>query len=67
MDEYESLKHSKWECKYHNEFVALIGHLQVANKCRVASATLSAASSGPNPKPPALPGDTYTTATITCA
>ena len=44
-----------------NEFVALISHLQVANKYRAASATLTAASSGPNPKdkPPALPGDTY--------
>src|SRR6267154_423772 len=42
-----------------NEFVALIGHLQVANKCRIASAILTAASSGPIPKAPALPGDTY--------
>ena len=40
-------------------FVALIGHLQVVNKCRVVSATPSAASSGPIPKLPALPGNTY--------
>src|SRR5437660_12302926 len=32
-----------------NEFVALIGHLQVANKCRIALATLTAASNGPIP------------------
>jgi transposase len=36
--------------------VALIGHLQVANKCRVASATLAAASSGPIPKAPGFAG-----------
>ena len=39
-----------------NEFVALIGHLQVANKYRVASATLTAASSGPIPKAPGSAG-----------
>jgi signal transduction histidine kinase len=36
--------------------VALIGHLQVASKCRVASATLTAASSGPIPKAPGSAG-----------
>ena len=39
-----------------NEFVALIGHLQVANKCRIASAILTAASSGPKPKAPGSAG-----------
>ena len=39
-----------------NEFVALIGHLQVANECRAASATLTAASSGPIPKAPGSAG-----------
>jgi putative transposase len=39
-----------------NEFVALIGHLQVANKCRIALATLTAASSGPIPKAPGSAG-----------
>src|SRR5712675_1100006 len=39
-----------------NEFVALIGHLQVANKCRIASAILTAASSGPIPKAPGSAG-----------
>jgi hypothetical protein len=36
--------------------VALTGHLQVANKCRVALAALSAASSGPIPKAPGSAG-----------
>jgi hypothetical protein len=36
--------------------VALIGHLQVANECRAASATLTAASSGPIPKAPGSAG-----------
>jgi hypothetical protein len=36
--------------------VALIGHLQVANQWRAASATLTAASSGPNPKAPGSAG-----------
>jgi hypothetical protein len=36
--------------------VALIGHLQVANECRVASATLTAASSGQIPKAPGSAG-----------
>ena len=40
-----------------NEFVALIGHLQVANKCRIASAILTAASSGPIPKAPGSAGE----------
>ena len=39
-----------------NEFVALIGHLRVANECRVALATLTAASSGPIPKAPGSAG-----------
>jgi Transposase IS200 like len=39
-----------------NEFVALIGHLQVANESRAASATLTAASSGPIPKAPGSAG-----------
>jgi len=39
-----------------NEFVALIGHLQVANKCRIALATLTAASNGPIPKAPGSAG-----------
>jgi putative transposase len=39
-----------------NEFVALIGRLQVANECRAASATLTAASSGPIPKAPGSAG-----------
>src|SRR3954464_3210180 len=39
-----------------NEFVALIGHLQVANKCRIASAILTTASSGPTPKAPGSAG-----------
>src|SRR5712691_5413746 len=39
-----------------NEFVALIGHLQVAYKCRIASAILTAASSGPIPKAPGSAG-----------
>ena len=39
-----------------NEFVALIGHLRVANECRAASATLTAASSGPIPKAPGSAG-----------
>jgi hypothetical protein len=34
----------------------LIGHLQVANKCGVALATLTAASSGPIPKAPGFAG-----------
>src|SRR5216683_5939634 len=34
----------------------LIGHLQVANKCRIASAILTAASSGPIPKAPGSAG-----------
>jgi hypothetical protein len=34
----------------------LIGHLQVANECRVASATLTAASSGQIPKAPGSAG-----------
>ena len=36
--------------------MALIGHLQVANEYRVASATLTAASSGPIPKAPGSAG-----------
>ncbi len=36
--------------------MALIGHLQVANGCRVASAPLTAASSGPIPKAPGSAG-----------
>jgi hypothetical protein len=36
--------------------VALIGHLRVANECRVALATLTAASSGPIPKAPGSAG-----------
>jgi len=36
--------------------VALIGHLRVANECRAASATLTAASSGPIPKAPGSAG-----------
>ena len=36
--------------------MALIGHLQVANKCRIASAILTAASSGPIPKAPGSAG-----------
>ena len=36
--------------------MALIGHLQVANECRVASATLTAASSGQIPKAPGSAG-----------
>jgi len=36
--------------------VALIGHLQVANECRAALATLTAASSGPIPKAPGSAG-----------
>jgi hypothetical protein len=39
--------------------VALNGHLQVAQKIGVASATPTAALSGPIIKAPALPGDTY--------
>ena len=39
-----------------NEFVALIGHLRVANECKVALATLTAASSGPIPKAPGSAG-----------
>jgi len=39
-----------------NEFVALIGHPQVANECRVALATPTAASSGPIPKAPGSAG-----------
>jgi hypothetical protein len=39
-----------------NEFVALIGHLQVANEFGVASATPTAASSGPIPKAPGFAG-----------
>jgi len=39
-----------------NEFVALIGRLQVANKCGIASAILTAASSGPIPKAPGSAG-----------
>ena len=36
--------------------MALIGHLRVANECRVALATLTAASSGPIPKAPGSAG-----------
>lgn len=36
-----------------------IGHLQVANESGAASATLTAASSGPIPKAPGSAGDTY--------
>src|ERR1700690_1126727 len=39
-----------------NELVAPIGHLQVADTCRVASAPLTAASSGPIPKAPGSAG-----------
>jgi hypothetical protein len=39
----------------------LIGHLRVANECRVALATLTAASSGPIPK---APGSTYRLLTL---
>ena len=39
-----------------NEFVALIGHLQVANESGAASATLTAALSGPIPKAPGSAG-----------
>ena len=36
--------------------MALIGHLRVANECKVALATLTAASSGPIPKAPGSAG-----------
>src|ERR1700677_4626249 len=47
---------SKKTAAWTNELVALIGHLQVANTCRVASAPLTAASSGPIPKAPGSAG-----------
>jgi hypothetical protein len=56
MDDYESLSHTKWDCKYHVVFIP---------KCR--RKTLWGRVSDPNSrfraaqflKPPALPGDTY--------
>ena len=45
--------------------MALIGHLQVANKCRIASAILTAASSGPIPKAPGSAGGYLSSGTKT--
>jgi hypothetical protein len=47
--------------------VALIGHLRVANECKVALATLTAASSGPIPKAPGSAGGYLPALTVRAA
>ena len=57
MDDYESLSHTKWECKYHVVFIpkyrrkTLYGE-RVSDPQRPLRAATSL-------KPPALPGDIY--------
>jgi hypothetical protein len=70
MDDYESLSHSKWECKYHvvsipkcgrkTLYVELRRHLgEVFRRTGAVSAIPSRFERLTNSKPPALPGDAY--------